>query len=51
MLTLLAAMLLLAGLMGLYASQAKEAGRLGAVGFSAAFFVTALMLGDFYASG
>jgi hypothetical protein len=50
MLTFLAAMLLLAGLVGLYAFQAREAGRLGAVGFSTAFFVTALMLGDFYAN-
>ena len=50
MLTFLAAMLLLAGLVGLYAFQANEAGRLGAVGFSAAFFVTALILGDFYAN-
>lgn len=50
MLTLLAAMLLLAGLVGLYAFQAREAGRLGAIGFSIAFFVTALMLGDFYAN-
>src|SRR5215207_3862109 len=47
MLTLLAAMLLLAGLVGLYAFQAQEAGKLGAVGFSTAFFVTALGLGDF----
>jgi hypothetical protein len=50
MLTFLAAMLLLAGLVGLYALQAQEAGRLGAVGFSTAFFVTAVMLGDFYAN-
>ena len=50
MLTFLAAMLLLAGLVGLYAFQANEAGRLGAVGFSVAFIVTALMLGDFYAN-
>jgi hypothetical protein len=50
MLTFLAAMLLLAGLVGLYAFQAREAGRLGAVGFSTAFFVTALMLGGFYAN-
>jgi hypothetical protein len=50
MLTFIAAMLLLAGVVGLYAFQAREAGRLGAVGFSTAFFVTALMLGDFYAN-
>ncbi len=50
LLTLLAAMLLLAGLVGLYAFQSQEAGRLGAVGFSTAFFVTALILGDFYAN-
>src|ERR687898_905077 len=50
MLTFLAAMLLLAGLVGLYAFQAQMAGRLGAVGFYAAFFVTALILGDFYAN-
>ncbi|HET7270112.1 MAG TPA: hypothetical protein VFI90_03400 [Rubrobacter sp.] len=50
MLTLLAAMLLLAGLIGLYAFQAREAGRLGAIGFFIAFFVTALILGDFYAN-
>ena len=50
MLTFLAAMLLLAGLVGLYACQAREAGKLGAVGFSTAFFVTALVMGDFYAN-
>jgi hypothetical protein len=50
MLTFLAAMLLLAGLIGLYAFQSREAGRLGAVGFPIAFFATALMLGDFYAN-
>jgi hypothetical protein len=50
MLTFLAAMLLLAGLVGLYAFQARQAGRLGAVGFSIAIFITALMLGDFYAN-
>jgi hypothetical protein len=50
MLTLLAAMLLLAGLVGLYAFQSRQAGRLGAVGFSTAFFITAVMLGDFYAN-
>ena len=50
MLTFLAAMLLLAGLVGLYAFQSREAGRLGAIGFPVAFFVTALMLGDFYAN-
>jgi hypothetical protein len=49
MLTLLAVMLLLAGLIGFYAFQSREAGRLGAIGFSIAFFVTALMVGDFYA--
>src|SRR5829696_1828192 len=50
MLTFLAAMLSLAGLVGLYAFQSREAGRLGAIGFPIAFFVTALMLGDFYAN-
>jgi hypothetical protein len=50
MLTFLTAMLLLAGLVGLYAFQSREAGRLGAVGFPIAFFVTALMLVDFYAN-
>jgi len=50
MLTFLAAMLLLAGLVGLYAFQAQEAGMLGAVGFCTAFFCTALILGDFYAN-
>ena len=50
MLTFLAAILLLAGLVGLYAFQAQEAGRLGAVGFCTAFFGTALLLGDFYAN-
>jgi hypothetical protein len=50
MFTFLAAMLLLAGLVGLYAFQSREAGRLGAVGFPIAFFATALMLGDFYAN-
>jgi hypothetical protein len=37
MLTFLAAMLLLAGLVGLYAYQAQQAGRLGAAGFCTAF--------------
>jgi hypothetical protein len=50
MLTFLAAMLLLAGLVGLYTFQSREAGRLGALGFPIAFFTTALMLGDFYAN-
>jgi hypothetical protein len=50
MLTFLAAMLLLAGLVGLYAYQAQEAGRLGAVGFCTAFFCTSLIMGDFYAN-
>src|SRR5215208_2795081 len=50
MLTFLAAILLLAGLIDLYAFQTREAGRLGAIGFPIAFFVTALMLGDFYAN-
>jgi hypothetical protein len=50
MLTFIAAMLLLAGLVGLYAYQAQEAGRLGAVGFCTAFFGTSLILGDFYAN-
>ena len=49
MLTFLAAMLLLAGLVGLYAHQAQEAGRLGAVGFCTAFVRTSLILGGFYA--
>jgi hypothetical protein len=50
MLTFLAATLLLAGLVGLYAYQAQEAGRLGAVGFCTAFFGTSFILGDFYAN-
>ena len=50
LLTFLAAMFLLAGLVGLYAFQSREAGRLGAVGFPIAFFATALMLGDLYAN-
>ena len=50
MLALLAAMLLLAGLIGLYAFQSREAGGLGAIGFSIALFVTALMVVDFYAN-
>src|ERR687897_2776242 len=48
MLTFLAAMLLLAGLVGLYAYQAQQAGRLGAVGFCTAFIGPSLKLGDFY---
>ena len=50
MLKFLAAMLLLAGLVGLYAHQAQEAGRLGAVGFCTAFVGTSLIMGDFYAN-
>ena len=50
LLTLLGAMLLLAGLVGLYALQSREAGSLGAFSFSTAFFITALILGDFYAN-
>src|ERR687897_777261 len=47
MLTFLAAMLLLAGLVGLYAFQSREAGRLGAIGFPVAFVGTSLIMGDF----
>jgi hypothetical protein len=49
-LTLIAAILLLGGLVGLYVGQLREAGRLGLVGFFAAFFGTALIVGDFYAN-
>ena len=50
LLTLIAAILLLGGLVGLYVGQLREAGRLGLVGFFAAYFGTALMVGDFYAN-
>lgn len=48
-LAFVAAMLLLGGLVGLYACQAEAAGKLGLVGFLVAFLCTALLLGDFYA--
>ena len=48
-LSLLAAVLLLVGLVGLYAHQDKKAGALGLVGFLAAFAGTALVVGVFWA--
>jgi hypothetical protein len=48
LLTLFAAMLLLGGLVGLYAGQSRAAGRLGVVGFLLAYFGTTLMMGNLY---
>jgi len=50
LLTLIAGILLLGGLVGIYLGQAQDAGRLGFIGFLLAFFGTALGVGDFYAS-
>ena len=47
-LLLLATVLLLLGLFGLYASQSEAAGVLGVVGFLLAFFGTALLSGGFW---
>lgn len=47
---LLAAVLLLIGLVGLYARQSEAAGPLGLVGFLVAFLGTALMTGLFWAA-
>ncbi len=47
---LLAAILLLGGLVGLYARQAQAAGLLGLVGFIVAFLGTALLIGFLWAS-
>jgi hypothetical protein len=49
-LTFLAGVLLLGGLVGLYARQVEAAGKLGVLGFLAAFLCTALMTSDFYAN-
>lgn len=48
LLTLFSGMLLLGGLVGLYLRQSEAAGKLGLVSFLAAFFGTALVVGDFY---
>jgi hypothetical protein len=50
LLTLFAGTLLLGGTVGLYARQAEAAGKLGLVGFVSAFFVTAFVVGDFFAN-
>lgn len=47
---LLAAVLLLGGLVGLYARQAQSAGLLGLVGFLVAFLGTALLIGFLWTS-
>ncbi len=49
-LKLVAAVLLLLGLSGLYARQAEAAGPLGTAGFLAAFSGTALVVGSFWAT-
>ena len=48
LLTLLAGILLLGGLVGLYVSQSEAAGKMGLFGFILAFFGTSLVAGDFY---
>lgn len=50
LLTLLAGMLLLVALIGLYVTQSEAAGKLGAVGVLVAYVGTILMVGDFYAN-
>jgi hypothetical protein len=50
LLTLLAGMLLLVTLIGLYVTQSESAGKLGAVGVLIAYVGTILMVGDFYAN-
>lgn len=50
LLALLAAVFLLAGLVGLYAGQAETSGGLGFLGFVVAFLGTALMVGAFWES-
>jgi hypothetical protein len=50
LLTLLAGMLLLVALTGLYLTQSEAAGKLGAVGALVAYVGTILMVGDFYAN-
>ena len=48
-LSLIAAMLLLMGLVGFYLRQSKEAGTSGLIGFLVAFIGTALVVGAFWA--
>src|SRR3712207_4944592 len=48
LLTLLAGILLLGGLVGLYVNQSEAAGKLGLFAFFLAFLGTALVTGDFY---
>jgi hypothetical protein len=50
LLTLFAGTLLLGGMVGLYARQVEAAGKLGLVSFVLAFFVTAFVVGDFFAN-
>jgi hypothetical protein len=50
LLSFLAGVLLLGGLVGLYARQVEAAGKLGLGGFLVAFFCTALLLSNFYAN-
>jgi hypothetical protein len=48
--TLLAGILLLGGLLGIYLRQSGASGKLGFVGFLVAFLGTALVVGNFYAN-
>ena len=50
LITLLAGMLLLVALIGLYLTQSEVTGKLGAVGVLIAYVGTLLMVGDFYAN-
>jgi hypothetical protein len=50
LLTLFGGALLLGGLVGLYARQSEDAGKLGTIGFLFAFVGTVLITGDFYAN-
>ena len=50
LLTLLAGIFLLGGLVRIYLGQSRASGKLGFVGFVVAFFGTALVVGDFYAN-
>src|SRR5215207_2839048 len=50
LLTLFAGTLLLGGMVGLYVRQSEAAGKVGLIGFLLAFFVTTVVVGDFYAN-
>ena len=50
LLTLVAGMLLLGGMIGFYLRQSEAAGRVGLIGFLLAFFGTTFVVGDFYAN-